>query len=193
MSDLDLRRALFQAMADTAYERRCGDCTLCCKLLPVRELDKAAGEVCQHQRSRKGCTVYKQRAQPMTCRIWSCMWLRNDDAEDLARPDRSHYVIDPSPDYIELLNHEDGKVMRVDVVQIWVDPKHPNAHRDPALRAWIDRRAKRLGHAALVRFDSRRSLHLFPPSMSADGRWHERQGTAIEREHTIEQIMGDTP
>lgn len=186
----DLRRALVQAMATSTHERRCGDCTLCCKLLPVRELGKVANQACKYQRSGKGCTVYHQPAQPFSCRVWSCMWLRNDDADDLWRPDRSHYVIDPSPDYVNLVHHHDGAVRRIDVVQIWVDPKHPNAHRDPALRAWIDRRAARLGHAAIVRFDSRRALHLFPPSLSSDGRWHERHGTSLEREHTTEQIMG---
>lgn len=171
-------------------DRRCGDCTLCCKLLPVQELKKPAGTVCQFQRSRKGCTVHGQRAQPATCAFWSCIWLMNDDAEDLVRPDRSRYVIDPMLDYVESVNNATGEVTRVDVVQIWCDPAHPNAHRDPALRAWIERRAARFGHAALIRFDSRRALHLFPPSMCADGLWHETQGQMINREHTPTEIWG---
>ena len=77
--------------------RRCGECTLCCKLLPVVELKKKANTPCQFQRSGKGCTVHGTRKQPTSCAIWSCRWLMNEDADELARPDRSHYVIDPSP------------------------------------------------------------------------------------------------
>ena len=44
--------------------RRCGDCQLCCKLLPVRELSKGASERCRHQRVGKGCTVYRQPGMP---------------------------------------------------------------------------------------------------------------------------------
>lgn len=175
----------------SSSQRTCGTCTLCCKLLPVGDLDKRANQVCRYQRSGKGCTVHGQRVQPFSCRIWSCGWLTNNDAEELARPDHSRYVIDPSPDYVELVSQVDGGVTRIDVVQIWVDPAHPNAHRDPALRAWIDRRGARLRQAALIRFDSRRSLHLFPPSISSDRQWHEKEGQCTNRQHTPADILGE--
>ena len=76
--------------------RQCGDCQLCCKLLPVPPLEKKAGQRCQHQKFGKGCTVYHSRAgMPMECSIWNCRWLVNDDADELSRPDRVHYVIRP--------------------------------------------------------------------------------------------------
>ena len=37
--------------------RQCGSCTLCCKLIPVEELHKAAGQRCQHVRAGKGCSI----------------------------------------------------------------------------------------------------------------------------------------
>ena len=66
--------------------RRCGDCQLCCKLLPVGALGKAAGERCRHQRHHKGCAVYRKRGFPSECGAWSCRWLVEDDTADLSRP-----------------------------------------------------------------------------------------------------------
>jgi hypothetical protein len=40
-------------------QRRCGDCQLCCKLLPTREVNKPANTRCQHQRAHKGCAIYE--------------------------------------------------------------------------------------------------------------------------------------
>jgi hypothetical protein len=34
--------------------RQCGDCQLCCKLLPVPPLQKAAGVACRFQKFHKG-------------------------------------------------------------------------------------------------------------------------------------------
>lgn len=175
------------ALEVSTSERRCGACTLCCKLLPVADLGKRANQVCKFQRSAKGCIVHSKREYPISCALWSCLWLSDDDAAELPRPDQSRYVIDPSPEYIVV---EIGReTIRVDVVQIWVDPKHPLAYRDPLLLEWIDRRAARLGHAALIRFDSHRSVTLFPPSLSRDGNWHERVGEATV-EHTAADIVG---
>ena len=42
--------------------RQCGDCTLCCRLLPVRSLNKGAGERCKHQSHARGCKVYARLA-----------------------------------------------------------------------------------------------------------------------------------
>ena len=114
--------------------RQCGDCQLCCKLLPVKSLAKLAGQRCSHQRHHKGCAVYKQlgRVSP-ECKLWNCRWLVEDDTEGLSRPDRSHYVIDLMPDFVTLRDDATGQANHVQVVQIWVDPKHPDAHRDPAL------------------------------------------------------------
>lgn len=148
--------------------RRCGHCTACCKILPVPEVGKPALTRCQHQRHGKGCAIYADR--PLSCRLWSCLWLTTDAATaELSRPDRSHYVIDPVPDYVTA-THEDGRLEDHPVMQIWVDERYPDAHRDPALRAMLDR----LGVLSLVRTGSDRAFLLVPPSRNADGVWEER-------------------
>ena len=167
--------------------RQCGDCQLCCKLLPTKEINKPANTRCKHQKVGKGCSVYANR--PVSCMVWNCRWLLNDDAADLSRPDRSHYVIDLIPDYITV-QQNDGSSADIDlpVLQIWVDPNFPDAHRDPYLRAFIERRGIENGMAALIRYGSADGFVIFPPSLSTDGEWHE-QGSNLRRE---ESKLADT-
>ena len=165
--------------------RQCGDCQLCCKLLPVQSIGKLAGQRCKHQRHSKGCAVYARLAVVSPeCRLWSCRWLVEDDTADLRRPDRSHYVIDLVPDFVTLRN--DGELEHIQVVQIWVDPKFPDAHRDPALRAYLERRAKdRI--IGLVRWDNEKAIALFPPELSHDRQWHEQGSNFRTDAHTAEE------
>jgi hypothetical protein len=167
--------------------RQCGDCQLCCKLLPVKSLGKGANQRCKHQRHHKGCAVYARlgRVSP-ECRIWNCRWLVEDDTADLSRPDRSHYVIDLTPDFITLRNEATGEAQHVEVVQIWVDPKFPDAHRDPALRAYLERRAK-TNVIGLVRWDNTAALAIFPPALSANRQWNEVASDFRLKEHTPEE------
>src|SRR5436305_14221849 len=43
--------------------RSCGDCTLCCKLLSITELEKPIGKWCPHCEIGKGCKIYDCRPQ----------------------------------------------------------------------------------------------------------------------------------
>jgi hypothetical protein len=155
--------------------RACGDCQLCCRLLPVRELGKTAGQRCKHQKFGKGCAVYRTHEMPAACALWNCRWLVNDDCDELSRPDRSHYVIDVMPDFVTA--QYDGKEQNIPIAQVWIDPKYPDAHRDPALRRWMMRRAAE-GIATLVRFNARDALTVFAPPLTGDGKWHEIPGRA---------------
>lgn len=165
-------------------QRHCGDCQLCCRLLPVRSplLDKNAGEKCKHQKFGVGCTVYRTGKMPFECGVWNCRWLVNDDTADLRRPDRSHYVIDIMPDFVT------AEGQPFEVVQIWVDPRYPDAHRDPALRAYLERRALE-GKVALIRYNARDAFTLVAPSLCDDGQWHEVAGTSSGRTHTHAEIV----
>jgi hypothetical protein len=163
--------------------RKCGDCTLCCKLLPVVELGKNAGQRCDHQRAGKGCMIYAKR--PPACALWSCKWLVNDGTAGLPRPDRAHYVIDIMPDYVTM-TLETGVSVRVPVQQVWVDPQHKNAWRTPEFRKFMQQQAATRGLATIIRWSSRDAVTVFPPAMSSDREWHEMSGqiearTRIER------------
>jgi hypothetical protein len=169
-------------------KRECGDCQLCCKILPVKEIGKLAGVKCDHQKHRKGCMIYANR--PRSCVFWSCQWLMSEDAKDLSRPDRSHYVIDPLPDFVRMV-YDDGKPMiELPVIQIWADENYPDAHRDPNLRAYIQARALESGMAAIIRVAGNGdAIGLFPPAISEDGEWHEIQTNfKPEMQHSSAEI-----
>lgn len=180
--------------------RRCGDCQLCCKLLPLRsrdsdatakamedagmvapgyfagaepEFDKPANTRCKHQRHGKGCAIYARR--PLSCQLWSCRWLSESDTADQHRPDHSHVVIDAVPDFVTLQDNLTGKLRNCEVIQLWVDPAYPDAHREPAIRAYAARQAEH-GAMLLVRHGSFDAFLLVPPSIASDDQWHEVHG-----------------
>jgi hypothetical protein len=169
--------------------RQCGPCQLCCKLVPVKELYKAAGKRCKHQRFGKGCAVYGKPARPSSCSLWSCRWLvQPEETAGLLRPDRSHYVVDLIPDFVTLRNLETGEVNPVQVVQIWVDPKYPDAWREPALRGYLLKQGEQRV-AALIRFDNATAIAVFPPNMAPDNEWHEMPGGEMQPEHSLADVV----
>ena len=137
-------------------QRRCGECSLCCKLLPVRALDQP----------HSGCAVYGAEVMPRACRLWSYRWLVGDTGA-LRRPDRANDVIDLWPDFVTLQDTDDRST-GMPVVVIWVGSRHQHANRDPALRDFLPRHPVE-GVTGLVRFNSQDSIVLFAPPMSADG------------------------
>jgi hypothetical protein len=162
--------------------RTCGTCTLCCKLLPVVELNKTAGEVCKHQRHFKGCTIYAKR--PRSCHIWSCAWLEDTDLDErFKRPDKAHYVIDSCLDYVTVLDNVTQETIKIPSLQIWIDPKYPNAHHDKALRDLL------IEHHIIgtVRFNSHDGLNLIPPTLMKNQEWLEVSGEQ-EAEHTLKEL-----
>jgi hypothetical protein len=163
---------------EATTNRRCGNCTLCCKLLPTRW--KKANTRCEHQR-HTGCAIYAQR--PVECQLFSCRWLSApDEMAGMRRPDRSHYVIDPMFDEVRLVPNDGGEPTILEVLQIWMDPAHPEAERDPALRAYMLRMAEKYGVASLLRWASDDATAVFPPPLSTDGEWHERRSRATARD-----------
>ncbi len=147
--------------------RACGECTLCCKVLPVPPLKKGAGTKCKHQRMT-GCAIYADR--PTSCRLWSCRWLTGDDTGDLRRPDRVGYVIDIMPDIIRV--QEDDRV--VEVVQVWADANRPGAWRDDlAFAAFMIRQAA-AGRPTLIRYSATDATLILAPSLTG-GEWREHK------------------
>ena len=71
--------------AQAAANRACGECTACCTVMGVVELNKAGYTPCPHDCGR--CAIYESR--PKTCRIWSCGWLLGHiEGDERRRPDR---------------------------------------------------------------------------------------------------------
>jgi hypothetical protein len=173
-----------------SIQRQCGGCTLCCRLVPVKNLDKPANQRCVYQRTGKGCAVYDKlfKVSP-SCVLWSCRWLVNNDAADLSRPDRSHYVIDIMPDFITITENNKEPV-NIEVVQVWCDPNHRDAYKDPALLAYLARRGED-GIAAIIRYAEHDGFVILPPAMTPNGKFYEhRHGTIKPERSTEERIVG---
>jgi hypothetical protein len=166
-------------------KRECGDCQLCCKLLPVHDnepwrkgaaLDKPANTRCPHQRHRKGCAIYSDR--PYACRVWTCRWLVNDDADNLPRPDRAHYVIDSLPDECRTTDNETGEIKNYLAIQVWVDPAHwTEIFTNKSLFDWLEKKAQQFGTPALLRNGSREAIGVFAPCLTGTGKWVIGEGT----------------
>lgn len=56
--------------------RVCGDCQLCCLLMPVEEMGKKASVRCKYQRAGKGCSIYPRRDHRSWA--WRASYHRNE-------------------------------------------------------------------------------------------------------------------
>lgn len=146
--------------------RACGDCQLCCRIMPVEEIAKPALQRCKHQKSHCGCAIYPRR--PLSCRIWSCAWLTDAETVDLPRPDRAHYVVDCWPDTIRLtdVTLPGGNVEQA-AIQVWCDPAYPEAWDNPKLKAYLDKRCM----PAIIRYGNNKGFVVFPPSYYGGDEW----------------------
>ena len=65
----------------------CGECTVCCTMSVVPELNKGAGEDCKH--CDKGCKIYGDH--PQSCKDFDCAWLQH--SREFSTPEnRSEYM-----------------------------------------------------------------------------------------------------
>lgn len=67
--------------------RECGECTACCDVMIVPELNKPANKTCKY--ADGGCRMYEHR--PTTCKDWNCLWI-SGEFRDRDRPDKSGFV-----------------------------------------------------------------------------------------------------
>ena len=146
--------------------RICGGCTLCCRLLPVPEIGKAANQRCEHQRAT-GCKIYRTDRFPHSCHLWSCRWLVDPDTAKLRRPDRSGYVIDFALEPIWINDNDTGERVEEPAVTIWCDPNRRDAWKDPALLELIDSKSRLM----LVRYNASEGFVVIPPSRNHTGEW----------------------
>lgn len=108
--------------------RSCGECSLCCKLLPIEALKKPADVRCRYVARGVGCVIHASR--PDACSDFQCLWTFAAVLGEQWRPDRCGFVMRPGPS---------------NEVVIDVDPVDPFAwRREPfygQIKAWSRRAA----------------------------------------------------
>jgi hypothetical protein len=93
--------------------RACGTCTLCCKVVSVAEVGKAAGEWCRHCLPGRGCGIHPTR--PYVCRGAYCEWMISKGLGPEWKPERSRFALFRTNGGRRLTAH--------------VDPGYPSAWR----------------------------------------------------------------
>jgi hypothetical protein len=100
----------------------CGECTMCCKLLAVKELEKPEGQWCANCAIGSGCRIYEIRPRP--CRDFACIWLESQSQRSPLpaelRPDRCKMVLSFAENRRDVLGH--------------CDPASPDAWKGQPLR-----------------------------------------------------------
>ena len=86
--------------AASPTEKRCGECTLCCKVMAIETLSKPAGGWCGHCKPGHGCLIHAER--PDECRDFACLWLTDARLGPEWKPNRAKLVLTTSEDGIEV-------------------------------------------------------------------------------------------
>ena len=71
--------------------RQCGQCSMCCKLMEIKELQKPGGSWCRHVSKGRGCSIYRDR--PASCAAFGCGYLHWPMAGDHWFPAKCKMVI----------------------------------------------------------------------------------------------------
>jgi hypothetical protein len=113
-----------EAVATAAPGKSCGDCTLCCKVMQIAALGKAAGAWCGHCRIGAGCKIHA--AKPGECGDFFCGYLQDPRLGEEWRPSKSKIVLVAELGGRRIAAH--------------VDPQRPDAWRQEPyysqLKAW---------------------------------------------------------
>jgi hypothetical protein len=148
--------------------RRCGTCTLCCKLLTIPEFGNPSGQWCPHCVKGRGCTIHSDR--PNVCRAFYCGYLLSPELGEHWLPARSKLVVAFKPDGQEIVIH--------------VDPGVPNAWRAEPYRSEIRGMASQAAGTAYTVFVQigRRVIAVFPDREMDLGVVAEDERIAIQTE-----------
>jgi hypothetical protein len=131
-----------------ASGRKCGHCTLCCKVPPIAQLDKPHDQWCQHCDAGRGCRIYQER--PAVCRGFYCDYLTQPLVGEHWYPARSKMILFTEPGGNRLA--------------IYVDSSRPNAWREQPyyreIKHWAANAARDMRQVIVVVGD--RSIAILP-------------------------------
>ena len=89
----------------TQTVRDCDGCTLCCKVMGIKELEKPSGVWCEHCEMGVGCRIYASR--PAECASFTCGYLAIAALGEEWKPSRSKIVLSLNADGKRVVAHTD--------------------------------------------------------------------------------------
>lgn len=103
-------------MSFDVNETRCGECTLCCDLFPVKWLNKPANTKCIH--CNLGCKIHDTKEDE--CKNFECAYLQFKTAHIDLRPDNCKMIFEKVSDEIFYgLQHPDFEFTDVAKRQVY--------------------------------------------------------------------------
>lgn len=158
-------------------DRTCGQCTACCTVLGIRELQKPAFQCCPNLAGAGGgCGIYG--ARPNSCRFYRCEWLDADrDRTGLGRkspaklaglgarrdrPDRLGVILDSFAPAQEVLDRAQAgdeaarQLVGAALVTVRAREVRPGAFKQPKVKRGLEHLARTGWTVALVPFGGRR-------------------------------------
>lgn len=141
--------------------RACGNCTYCCKVVAVTELDKPPGRWCPHCDIGKGCTIYADR--PAGCQAFECFWLQSGNFA----PGQELYVMpdEMRPDRIKVVF---GGTQGGHMAMVYVDPATPDQWKDNKLAHAFIEKLRAAFSVVIVCGDQRKLLPAYTPQGQRD-------------------------
>ena len=144
--------------------RNCDDCTMCCKLGAIEELNKPDGEWCPDCIPGKGCGVYETR--PQICRGFHCFFLLSDLSEEW-RPSHCKFMVSTLMD---------------GAVAISVDAARPDAWKKEPYFSMIRQWSKEA--TRVVVFVGLRAIAVYPEKIEELGIIDDEHGLTVVSEQT---------
>jgi len=153
-----------QILMDQRPNRRCGDCSLCCTVMAVGEINKPENVKCSKLTVMGKCSVH-YNGKPESCTTYQCLWLAGAMPEEL-KPSRSRIVADTG---------SSGNI-----VVMHVSPYDRGAWNKPAVKRWIDSIADRImvivlcgEERIILRHNADRNPRLIEvPSIGIERQWN---------------------
>lgn len=72
--------------------QKCGECNLCCELLPVNSINKEPNITCKYCTPKAGCSIYVDR--PEECSGFECAYYQMDKVNIALRPDNCKVIFE---------------------------------------------------------------------------------------------------
>lgn len=131
--------------------RQCSGCTLCCRVLGVKEIKKPPLAECEHCHIF-GCSIYSTR--PKECEEFDCLWLTDNSLPENLKPSNSHVVLSDLAHDLKLEGVEPTEKTLI----VHIDPDFPDAYKQGAMKDFLNKHLKEGTALIVVRPDQQKEF-----------------------------------